>query len=212
MTEEPPGGMGRCSVTGKVYPADELITLHGNLVGAEGKAYLVERLKTGEDITPKPLPRITIGKRTGAMISDGVFLMVVARVINFVIPYSQPELLLTVMAIVGLFYFAEMHAWHGWTLGKMGYGLRVVSLNGSAVSRSAAYVRTLVLGWPILLCVAAAWIGDRAIGNISIGLTLTWFAISGALAWIDSASQLTLHDRIAGTRIDWRYSSGRAVS
>jgi len=61
-------GMGKCSVTGKSYPEDELVTFQGQLVSAEGKQILLDRLRIGADaqspgITQTALVRVAKAQR-----------------------------------------------------------------------------------------------------------------------------------------------------
>lgn len=212
MTEKLQEDMGRCSVTGKLYPADELITLHGNVVGAEGKALLVERLKTGEDITPRSPPRITIGKRFGAAIVDVILFVLGVRIFINVVDSQRPEIVSSIAALAFLVYLAEMHARYGWTLGKLSSGIRVVNIDGSRIAWKTAYLRTLALGWPLLFVFASFLTHDPTLVRASASLAFLWFGVSGAFVLLDTDARRSLHDRMAGTRITWRGGIGRADS
>jgi hypothetical protein len=63
MTTDPmiPPGMGRCEVTGKLVPEDELVELNGQRVCAEGKAILLERLTSGESAGENDAPPASAG-------------------------------------------------------------------------------------------------------------------------------------------------------
>ena len=44
---QPQPGTAPCSITKKWFPEDELVTFQGQLVSAEGKQILLDRLRTG---------------------------------------------------------------------------------------------------------------------------------------------------------------------
>ena len=53
-------GMGKCSITGKSYPEDELVTFQGQLVSAEGKQILLDRLRIGADAQSPGITRTAL--------------------------------------------------------------------------------------------------------------------------------------------------------
>ncbi len=79
--------------------------------------------------------------------------------------------------ILTLLYFTILHAWGGQTIGKMIFGLRIVSATGTAISGGVAFLR-----W------AAA-----------VASTLA-FALGFIWAFFDK-NHCTWHDRLSGTRI-----------
>ncbi|MHB1767122.1 MAG: hypothetical protein ACYCUV_04630 [Phycisphaerae bacterium] len=62
----PEPGMGRCSVTGKWVPEDALVTFQGQLVCAEGKQILLDRLRIGEDAQSPGITRSSLVRVAGA--------------------------------------------------------------------------------------------------------------------------------------------------
>ena len=99
---QPATGMGRCSVTGKAYPEDELVTFQGQLVSAEGKQILLDRLRIGADaqspgITQTALVRVATAQRAvlwlillyfaaifGAGLGNGAGLHALAYIVPFI--------------------------------------------------------------------------------------------------------------------------------
>ena len=69
----PGPGMAQCSVTHKWFPEDELIMFQGQLVSAEGKQVLLDRLLTGAD-SPDAMIRPGAWRRIGCIFLDGIVL------------------------------------------------------------------------------------------------------------------------------------------
>jgi len=202
-----PPGMGQCAITGKVVPEDELVLINGQRVCAEGKAILLDRLKSGESL-PGELEKPSILRRFLCVLLDVVILGVPFGILSFVLASSNPGSIATIGAVqliavvVEIFYFGAMHAARGQTVGKMAGSLKVVNnSDGSPITTQAAYIRALAYIGPSLLSGLTVLAGSTVlimIANVIVygyGLTNVIFAL------VDTSRQRALHDRIAGTRV-----------
>ncbi len=200
-------GMGQCAITGKVVPEDELVLINGQRVCAEGKAILLDRLRSGEAL-PGELEKPTVLRRFGCIFLDTIILGVPFAILNGVLGAAKPGafvILGTVSllsAVVPIVYFGAMHAARGQTVGKIAGKLKVVNnLDGSPITAKTAWIRSLAYLGPGLLSGLAMMTanlpimaGARMIVG-AYGLTNVIFAL------VDTSRQRALHDRIAGTRV-----------
>ena len=85
--------------------------------------------------------------------------------------------LLVAPPIVAMLYFIILHAWGGQTIGKMIFGLRVVSSAGTDISGGVAFLR---------------WAGT-VISMLPLAMGFIWA--------IFDKNHYTWHDRLSGTRI-----------
>jgi len=198
-------GTGTCSITGKVVPEDELVTIHGQLVCAEGKAILLARLRAG-DALPGELEHPTALRRFLCISLDGVIVGFCAGFLNGInaalgaSPIVQDAIAIFV-TFAQIIYFGQMHASYGQTIGKMAGKIVVVNLDGSPISTFTAYIRALASAGPGLLGWVPVVIGNPGLILASGGVSTCWFFIDAAFALIDRSQQRSLHDRIAGTRV-----------
>lgn len=131
-----------CEVTGQQVPADETVILDGKRVGAEGKAILLERMKSGESGESQLHPGF--GKRFGALLLDGLIIGIPTKIAEQLAGVSMgaasqhdagamrtnalAQLVIGfVFGLGGLAYIVLMHAARGQTLGKMACGIKVVN-------------------------------------------------------------------------------------
>jgi uncharacterized RDD family membrane protein YckC len=206
--------MGQCSVTGKMVPEDELVTIHGQRVCAEGKAILLQRLKAGEAM-PGEMERPPVLRRVGCIFLDMLILGIPFWIIRVAMGGSLQTLTTTtvvftlIQAIVQIIYFGQFHANSGQTLGKMAGKIILVNRDGSPVSVGTAYIRALLYPGPSLL---VAWfsivvifvlprlMAVSLIGGVNIIVGI-YFILDSLFALFDRNAQRALHDRIAGTRV-----------
>ena len=213
----PGPGMAQCSVTHKWFPEDELIMFQGQLVSAEGKQVLLDRLLTGAD-SPDAMIRPGAWRRIGCIfLVDGILLGVLSILVNYLfgIPFGTPltnaqamfhQSVASVIALsAGILYFGLLHGWKGQSLGKMVGNLRVVNMNGSPVSKPQAFARAAVyllgnvLFIPVLILGAVIKQPQLILGgSLLAGI---WALADGIAALVDTRMQRTLHDRICGTRV-----------
>jgi uncharacterized RDD family membrane protein YckC len=208
--------MGRCSVTGKAYPEDELVTFQGQLVSAEGKQILLDRLQTGADMSDE-LGRPGVWRRFGCIFLDGILLTVFAFLLRammgvpFIAPATDPKFLHqriaadSVVFAVEILYFGLLHGWQGKSIGKIVGHLRVVNLDGTSISKRKAFGRAIAYEFGGLMIVLASIFGV-GLGNSVIVLSglilgLVWIATDNICALADARLQRSLHDRICGTRV-----------
>ena len=213
---QPATGMGRCSVTGKAYPEDELVTFQGQLVSAEGKQILLDRLQTGADMSDE-LGRPGVWRRFGCIFLDGILLTVFAFLLRammgvpFIAPATDPKFLHqriaadSVVFAVEILYFGLLHGWQGKSIGKIVGHLRVVNLDGTSISKRKAFGRAIAYEFGGLMIVLASIFGVGS-GNSVIVLSglvlgLVWIATDNICALADARLQRSLHDRICGTRV-----------
>ena len=67
--------MAQCNITKKWFPEDELVTFQGQLVSAEGKEILLDRLRTGV-IAPGPPTRPTWWNRLWCVCLDWLLIFI----------------------------------------------------------------------------------------------------------------------------------------
>ncbi len=211
-------GMAQCSITQKWFPEDELVAFQGQLVSAEGKHILLDRLRTGVD-APDALVRPGAGARFWCIFLDmlllGAFSMICRIAVGMHVweprRYNrlQHQALGVVVMTVGLcsyvLYFGLLHGWKGKTFGKMAGHLKVINLGGTPISKSKAFARAAVFQFgPILLLIAAflgVLTGHKSLFNLGIFVSWVWLLLDGLVALADTRMQRSLHDRICGTRV-----------
>jgi uncharacterized RDD family membrane protein YckC len=197
--------MAQCTVTGKMVPEDELVAIQGHRVCAEGKAILLDRLKSGESL-PDERVKPSVWRRFCCIFVDGLIIGVPFAILSAIVNRGHDgyviagsiSLLTTVVQIV---YFGQMHASSGQTVGKKAGKLVVVNVDGSPITTGTAYVRALAYCGPGLLSGLATLAGIPA---LLVGATLVvsaWGLIDVIMALVDRQMQRSLHDRIAGTRV-----------
>jgi len=207
-----PPGMGTCSITGKVVPEDELVTIHGQRVCAEGKAILLDRLKAG-DALPGEEERPTALRRFGCLFLDGLIInvpgaIIIALIVAVFVPHHAADQAAMIIGLFALFlaavqfvYFGLTHAIRGQTLGKMAGKIVVVNLDGSPISASTAYIRALAFLGPNLLAALLLVVGLAPIAAVLDVISRLWILADAIVALVDRDQQRSLHDRIAGTRV-----------
>ncbi|MFO7898494.1 MAG: RDD family protein [Planctomycetota bacterium] len=204
----------RCEVTGKMVPADEIVEIHGRQVCAEGKAILLERLKSGEAL-PGELRRPTVLRRFVCILLDVIILGTIGLAVAFVLGTSamwmgpgdaaSPVRLglanLVVLAIT-VVYFGYMHGALGQTLGKMAGRIKVVNMDGSDIAMGRGFVRALWYAGPDLITpfLLLAGIGAAIVTGMGY-LSFVYTLVDVILALVDTDKQRSLHDRLSGTRV-----------
>ncbi len=237
MTDQPPQsslplsgsveagpGMGQCSITKKWFPEDELVTFQGQLVCAEGKQILLDRLRTGAAVPGDPT-RPGVFRRFLCISIDwliilpvwGLVSVVVAKsvVILVVIPHHiflgnrwAFFLVYSLLAVVSSLYFSILHGGVGKSIGKMLGHLRVVNLDGSRASRERILLRSALYPGTIVIIGACGLlsnsVGERSFKTM-VGLAavafMIWVLADALTALFDTRMQRSLHDRISGTRV-----------
>jgi uncharacterized RDD family membrane protein YckC len=223
--------MGQCSVTGKMVPEDELVTIHGQRVCAEGKAILLQRLKAGEAM-PGEMEKPPVLRRVGCIILDSIILGVPFWIFGALLGATYfargaavgRGMLALLAAVVSIVYFGYLHAMRGQTLGKMTGKIVVVNLDGSPISTQTAFIRALAYAGPNLLSsLALLFIAFTVttppvagpVGPVGptgaagtlwltslIAMLVGAYGLANCLfALFDRNAQRALHDRIAGTRV-----------
>jgi uncharacterized RDD family membrane protein YckC len=212
--QEVPPGMGRCEVTGKIVPADELVVLGGQTVCAEGKAILLERMKAGEAM-PGEAERPTVLRRFGCMLLDGLILWVPAAIVGVVTGAlgagGAAASMTSAMIVIGLGqllivaiyvgYFGIMHGTRAQTVGKMAGSLKVVRLDGKPMDMQTGFIRAIAYQGPSVIPAIAIMIGNPII-QMAASIAVSVYALANLLvALFDRHQQRAIHDRIAGTRV-----------
>jgi uncharacterized RDD family membrane protein YckC len=198
--------LAQCSVTGKMVPEDELVTIQGHRVCAEGKAILLERLKSGEAL-PGESEKPTVLRRFGCIFLDGLIIGVPLAIINAVIARggASPATLGLISLVgntVNVIYFGQLHGSRGQSVGKMAGKLKVVNnLDGSPITLQTAYVRALAYVGPSYLSGLALVLGNGALIGVASIAVGAYGIINVLMALFDKNRQRALHDRIAGTRV-----------
>jgi uncharacterized RDD family membrane protein YckC len=201
--------MGQCAVTGKMVPEDELVTIQGKCVCAEGKAILLERLRAGETM-PGELERPTVLRRFGCSFLDGLILGVPSALIGAAVGFGAMAggsgevgvvvLVTAVLQTAYIAYFTLMHGSRGQSVGKIAGKLIVVNLDGSPITMGTAFTRALAYHGPGYLNAVALLLSAEAAGITNI--SVSGYLLANVLfALFDRGQQRALHDRIAGTRV-----------
>lgn len=216
MSIEPlAAGTGRCEITGKVVPEDELVTLNGQRVCAEGKQILLERLKAGEAV-PGELERPSVLLRFACWFIDGIIVAVpsliiyVLALLGFGVAMTagataEPTLFMGITSVavqcLAICYFGLMHGLRGQTLGKMAGKIKVVRMDDRPMDLKTGFIRALAYDGPSVLVgiavIARALTLVQGI-NIVVGL---YVIVNAVAALVDRNTQRAIHDRIAGTRV-----------
>jgi len=146
-----------CEVTEKEIARHDAVQFQGKWVGAEGKAILLERLRTGVDDRDS-LVTASVVLRVAGLVIDAVIYYAFYVAIGlptgwWMYPVSEndPSAQVTlpqavfqfVMNALFILYVAIMQWRFGRTVGKFLSGTKVVCLNGSSLSMGRAFGRAL---------------------------------------------------------------------
>ncbi len=220
--------MAQCSVTGQWHPEDDLVSFQGQLVSAEGKQILLDRLMAGE-APATDMTRPGVLRRLGCLFLDGLVMIIPTIVLDaglgfgliavanntgggFGVPAGASLFLGFYAVLLGLMYvayFSICHAKWGCTIGKKAGKLRVVNLDGSPISTGTAWIRgfayaggDVVIG---LMMLFAGLTGNSMVAMAVVGivelLVFGWILADIIMALVDTRMQRSLHDRVAGTRV-----------
>lgn len=208
----------RCDITGNMVSPDEVVTIQGYTVCAEGKAQLMEKLRSGE-LLPGELERPTALRRFACLIVDGLIFGIINLIAGAAMGFSAVGvetdsqfqafalrfwLMMVVLTFLFIAYQTYFHAKWGQTLGKMAGKIKVVSDEGQPISMQTAFIRSLLYHGPGLLSLipvflftdaAPTW--DMVVGVLASG----YFIVSVIMALVDRAQQRAIHDRLASTRV-----------
>jgi uncharacterized RDD family membrane protein YckC len=218
--KQAPSGLVRCEITNKLDPEEDIVTIQGYRVCAEGKAELLDRLKRG-DRPPGVLDRPSVQRRFGGMFLDGLIFGVVYMVVTISVlgtmtlapgpaPGSSAVIILwqLIYSVITAAYFVLMHGRYGQTLGKMAARIKVVRHDGGNIGMGTSALRYIYFQGPALLGTAlltAAFMLDSPPLEVSAaamsGLSSIYVLISGVLAALDRDQQRAIHDRLAMTRV-----------
>ena len=226
-TDEPSeqAGLVQCEITGRWVNENEVVTIQGHRVCAEGKAELLERLKSGQSM-PGELDRPTVLRRFACMFLDGLILGVANMALGFLlvggalIAISNPQQgnmaalgvgfamwqLLTTTGTAA--YYALLHGKYGQTLGKMAGKIKVVNTDGTPISMKTAFARIVYLhvatfGAAIITSVAVLleFEGLFIAATVINGIGGIYILASTIVALVDRDQQRAIHDRLAKTRV-----------
>ena len=215
-----PVGFGRCEITNKVVPEEELVTIQGKRVCAEGKAILLEHLKAGELLSGE-LEKPSIGLRFGCSFLDGIILGIPYMIVLFAFiggavvanaggknappPVATANfytgLLAVAFAIVSVCYFGFMHGKFSQTLGKMAGKTKVIRLDGLPMDYQTAFIRAMMYQG---LGVISGLLTMLSIPILSpvVSMLIGFYGLANMIvALIDSKQQRAIHDLVAGTRV-----------
>ena len=204
---QPPAGMAQCSVTGKFVPEDELVTIQGQRVCAEGKAILLDRLRSGEAM-PGELEKPTVLRRFGAIFLDGLIFTIPFAILGAILGASgnlailESGVLTLASTAASVLYLGALHARDGQTLGKKAAKLRVVNnSDGSAITTGTAFSRALLYAGPSFVSGFMEMTRNEGAILIAAALVGVWGIANVLFALFDRDRQRALHDRIVGTRV-----------
>ena len=202
---------GRCQITDRVLPLDELVEIEGYLVSAEGKAELLERLRTGQAL-PGQMTTATASQRFVGLFVDGIILFLLGAAVNLLLfgefMLTNPADAFSGLGIFaqllgyafGIAYFTYFHGVRGQTLGKMAAKTKVVTLSGELIGTQKALVRVLVYYGPGLITPILFLLSD-SIAALAGMIGGVWFLVNVIVMALDKSQLRTMHDRIAGSRV-----------
>ena len=215
---DPQSGMAQCSVTRQWFPEDEVVAFQGQLVSAEGKQILLDRLRTGAD-APGALLRPGTAARFWCIFLDLMLLGVLGFIVEIAVGmrlweprrYNRLEhqalglVVVTIELFLYILYFGNLHGWRGKTLGKMAGHLCVVNLDGTPISKTKAFLRAAVFQFGLIMVLLATFAGlltgNKSLFTWGVCVSWVWFLLDGVVALADTRMQRSLHDRICGTRV-----------
>ncbi len=215
---DPQSGMAQCSVTRQWFPEDEVVVFQGQLVSAEGKQILLDRLRTGAD-APGALLRPGTAARFWCIFLDLMLLGVLGFIVEIAVGmrlweprrYNRLEhqalglVVVTIELFLYILYFGNLHGWRGKTLGKMAGHLCVVNLDGTPISKTKAFLRAAVFQFGLIMVLLATFAGlltgNKSLFTWGVCVSWVWFLLDGVVALADTRMQRSLHDRICGTRV-----------
>jgi uncharacterized RDD family membrane protein YckC len=222
MADELKPGMVQCEITGQWLPEDEVVTIQGMRVGSEGKQILLDKLKSGASL-PGELEVASGWNRFGAMVVDNLVIMAITIPLKVGVTLAvnggtmqttgsgaaAAEGLVNIVTIaLAMAYFTLMHARRGQTLGKIVAKIKVVRDNGSPIDFRMSLIRSVGYQGPALLgaFITGIAIGPGMIMVAGAGVIISvlsglYVFVSAIMALMDKSKQLTIHDRIAGTRV-----------
>ncbi len=212
-------GQVQCEVTGAWVAEDEIVVFQGRRVCAQGKAELLERLKSGEKM-PGEFEKPTALRRFACMFVDGLILGGINILLMLVFfgsivasnsgalgttGYSLYQLILIAFILA---YYTYMHGTRGQTLGKMAGKVKVVNGDGTQITMQTAFLRIIYLYLPSFLG-SVVVMGGTSLGLESVIATGTviggigsFYMLAGVIAaLLDRDQQRAIHDRLAKTRV-----------
>lgn len=216
-------GTAQCEITGKWFPEDELVIIQGKRVCAEGKAELLDRLRSGEAM-PGELECPTVLRRFGCMFVDNLLLGLFGFVVGFVFGVgavgtfgAAPAagmgggmMLLQVIlqVVIPMAYYVGFHGKTGQTPGKKTGKVKVVKLDGSDINYNIAFWRLLwylgpgmVIGMISIGAVNSTSGSYLALVGVLAVVNGVYFVANVLVAAFDRSKQRAIHDRLAGTRV-----------
>ena len=248
QSSPPPDRFKACEVTGEILPVDSLVQFQGKWVSEKGKQILLERLQSGEPTVSNEWVRPGFWRRLGCNLLDWLIFGVVELVCAVILgiadaifalahagqiqspspaPGAPPPswaiwfgiLIVLVINILLVLYFAYPHYKWGRTPGKYVGRLKVVMFDGSPLTFRRALLRSILYLLPALIGGAAdllmlplmlASAANSAPRSLSAVTTIASLAFFAAFGWwiadcifliADARYQRSLHDRLAGTRV-----------
>lgn len=213
----------RCDVTGAMVHPDDVIRLHGYTVCADGKAQLLEMLRSGE-LLPGELERPSVLRRFACLFVDGLIFAVVQAVammvvmgssimsaagsgseeeLEAVVSGSSPRMWGLTVGLTALLiaYHTYFHGTWGQTLGKMAGKIKVVTSDNQPISMRQAFVRALIYQGPYLLIFIPGFLLGTDWVTIIGWLGGLYFISNVVVALVDRAQQRAIHDRLGDTRV-----------
>lgn len=137
-------------------------------------------------------------KRFGALVVDGILLLVAAMIIGLVMPQNIAQ---WAMFAISAGYYIFMHGRYGATCGKMALNMRVCKRDGSDIDFAIAAMRYspfIVFGIGTLLLQPAAG-GTPGTATGMWGLLQLLFLVASVIVLVANAQKRTIHDMLAGT-------------
>lgn len=206
----------KCEVTNKLYKLEDMVEFRGRVVSAEGKGILFRELMLGQVNNALYLVRPSFWRRLLCSTLDSAILWVFSffviswildalniRYIYFIskrLPVNAAEVVANVF--VAVTYFFIMHAHFGKTLGKMAGGYRVINMDGTKITTSAAAARSFwYAGIGALNCFSYYF---RYSESVILGLSyiVSMYSLANCITLVaDFRYNRPIHDRMAGTRV-----------
>lgn len=216
MSEQPgfeSNKMVACEVTNQMVPEDETVVIQGKRVSARGKQILLDQLSTGHNIDGE-LEAPGSWRRLGCAILDGLIVALFGAGFGAVLGLvflsgggTQDGRveggIETVATLIGMMYFALMHASSGQTVGKKVGKYKVINLDGSSIDFKTALIRAFMFNGMGMISGAVLLVGGYDLLTVYtvVAGVIGIYGLANAITVLASKDKRAIHDMLAGTRV-----------
>lgn len=177
-----------------------------------------------ENTTTEQVNFATFSNRAGAYLLDGLFLILITGVINFInIIYFKSFILYLPFALIAVCYKPFLESHYGATFGKMILNIKVTNHNFEKIDLTTSFLRSLILVFPAAMYIPIYYMAFNNPSLLAINDFMTFsaamtaeYSIQGIIGKVSflviitdlifmltdsTKKQRSLHDRIANTYV-----------